>query len=79
VEEKVQSQKPPKPGRINREAQKDPEAPVDLRACGTGSKTPGGIPLPGERKAFRPPQKREFHRFFKDKVDPETMRLHLQR
>jgi len=48
VEEKVQSQKPPEPGRINREAQKDPEAPVDLRACGTGSKTPGGILLKKE-------------------------------
>jgi hypothetical protein len=48
VEEKIQSQKPPEPGRINREAQKDPEAPMDLRACGTGSKTPGGILLKKE-------------------------------
>ena len=37
VEEKIQPQKPPEPGRINREAQKDPEAPMDLRACGTDS------------------------------------------
>jgi hypothetical protein len=50
VEEKVQPQKPPKPRRINREAQKDPEAPMDLRACGTGSKTPGGIPASSKAK-----------------------------
>jgi hypothetical protein len=37
---------------------------MDLRACGTGSKTPGGIPLPGEGEAFRPPQERGFHCFF---------------
>jgi hypothetical protein len=37
---------------------------VDLRACGTGSKTPGGIPLPGEGEAHRPPQERGFHCFF---------------
>ena len=79
VEEKVQPQKPQKPGKQVQKTQKDPEAPVDTRACGGNSKTPGGIPLPGEREAFRPPQERGFHCFFKDKVDLATMGFHLKR
>jgi hypothetical protein len=50
VEEKVQPQKPPKPRRQVQKTQKDPEAPVDPGACGTGSKTPGGIPASSKAK-----------------------------
>jgi len=50
VEEKVQPQKPPKPRRQVQKTQKDPEASMDPGACGTGSKTPGGIPASSKAK-----------------------------
>jgi hypothetical protein len=61
VEEEVEPQKTPKPGRIGREAQEDPKAQWTPK-LGGDAKTPRGIPASSKGKLFHPSQESGFHR-----------------